>query len=66
MTPEEFNRLANELIRDLPITLITTRLLLALRHCVDAGGEGAAQALRDYCKQRQELEGESGWEHFRR
>ena len=36
-----------------PFPMFTiTRLVLALRTCVDAGGEPAAQALRSYCEGR--------------
>lgn len=46
MSDEEFNRRIDELIGGLPITLVTTRLVLALKAAVDAGGQAAANALR--------------------
>jgi hypothetical protein len=46
MSTDEFNRLCNELLAGLPITLVVSRILLALRGVVDAGGEPAADALR--------------------
>lgn len=65
MEPEEFNRLTNELLWGLPITLVTTRLLLALRKVVESGGEDAAKALRDYCAYRREIDESAGWEEFK-
>jgi len=58
MNEDEFNRLLNELINGMPFPLIVTRLGLALVTVIEAGGEPAAQAFRQYCQQRdQENEG---------
>lgn len=65
MEPEEFNRLTSGLISNLPITLVTTRLLLALRRVVEAGGEPAATAFRTYCAKRREIDENAGWEEFK-
>lgn len=47
MTDDEFNRLLGELTGGLPVTLAVTRLALALRALVDAGGDDARATLRN-------------------
>ncbi len=48
MTDKEFNQLLNRLLSGLPFTLVMTRLSLALRSVIKAGGEPGAQAFRRY------------------
>lgn len=57
MTPDEFNQLVNgPLSHPLPMFSIT-RLALALWAVVEATGPAGAEALRSYCKDRDERDG---------
>lgn len=56
MTEEEYNRLFNRLLVGLPITLVMTRLSLALWSVIEAGGEPAAIAFRSFVRAKTEGE----------
>lgn len=62
MTDQEYNRLVAALVGGLPGTLVITRLNLALRAAIEAGGDAAAAALREHVRvriQRDEGDAES-------
>jgi len=57
MSNEEFNRLlAGALHHPLPMFTLT-RLSMALRYVVDQTGEAGEAALREWCADRDELDG---------
>lgn len=52
MTDDEFNKLLRGPLAHPVFPLAMSRLTLALRMVVEAGGEPAAAALRAYCEDR--------------
>jgi hypothetical protein len=57
MSDEEFQRLLDELIGGLPVTLVVNRLALTVRALVESGGAPAADLLRALVQMRGEIDG---------
>jgi hypothetical protein len=52
MSDQEFNRLLNEVMMGLPVTIILNRMMMAVRFVVNACGESGEAALRTWVEER--------------
>lgn len=64
MKDDEFNRLVKQLTEGLPVPLVITRLLLALRVVIHDTGEAGAASFSHYCALRKDRDESAGWEGF--